>query len=141
MAQMRWKLLAAERFRVVVLLAFAGSAVFLALVGIFGLVAYTISQRQREIAVRMALGAARRDILRVAIRQAISPAFVGLVLGVLGASVATRLLSTLLVDIQPIDPATFATALGVLALAALVACVVPARQALTIDPVEALRSE
>src|SRR5688572_24065499 len=80
-----------------------------------------VSQRQREIAVRVALGAVRGDILRVAIRQAISPAFVGLALGVLGASLATRLLSTFLVDIQPIDPPTFAAASGVLALAALVA--------------------
>jgi putative ABC transport system permease protein len=141
MDDVRWKLLSTERFRVAVLLAFAGSAVFLALVGIFGLVAYTVGQRQREIAVRVTLGAVRRDILRVVSRQAISPAFAGLGLGLLGATLATRLLSSFLVDVQPIDLPTFAAALGALALAALVAGVVPARQALTIDPAEALRSE
>lgn len=141
MAEVRWKLLAPERFRVVVLLAFAGSAVFLALVGIFGLVACTVGQRRREIAVRVALGAVRRDILRVASRQAIAPALVGLALGVLGACMATRLLSSFLVDVHPIDPPTFAAAVGGLAAAALVAGVVPARHALSIDPVEALRSE
>lgn len=141
MGDVRWRLLADERFRVAVLVAFAASAVFLALVGIFGLVAYTVGQRQREIAIRVALGAVRRDVLRIASRQAISPAFVGLALGVLGASIATRLLSSFLVDIQPIDLPTFAAALAVLAIGALVAGVVPARQALTIDPVEALRSE
>jgi putative ABC transport system permease protein len=141
MAQVRWKLLAAERFRTTVLVVFAASAVFLTLVGIFGLVAYTVSQREREIAVRVALGAVRRDILRVAIRQAVAPAFAGLILGVAGASVATRLLSAFLVDIQAIDPPTFVAALAVLAFAALLAGLVPARQALAIDPVEALRHE
>jgi len=87
------------------------------------------------------LGAVRRDILRVVSRQAISPAFAGLGLGLLGATMATRLLSSFLVDVQPIDLPTFAAALVALAFAALVAGVVPARQALTIDPAEALRSE
>lgn len=141
MAEVRWKQLAAERFRAVVLLMFAGGAVFLALVGVFGLVTYTVCRRQREIAVRVALGAGRRDIVRVAIREAISPAFVGLALGVVGASLTTRLLSGFLVEIQPVDAPTFAAALGVLALAALAASLVPAWQALRIDPVETLRSE
>jgi predicted permease len=141
MAQVRWELLATERFRAVVLVVFAASAVFLALVGIFGLVAYTIGQRQREIAVRVALGAVPRDVVRVVLREAVAPAFAGLAVGVAGALVATRALSSFLVDIQPVDPPTFAAALAVLAIAALVAGLVPARQALAIDPVEALRHE
>ena len=141
MSDVRWKLLATERFRVAVLLAFAGSAMFLALVGIFGLVCYSVGQRQREIAVRLALGAMRRDILRLVSRQGISPALAGLALGVLGASLATRLLSSFLVDIQPLDAPTFVAAVALLAIGSVVAGVVPARQALTIDPAEALRSE
>jgi putative ABC transport system permease protein len=141
MDNVRWRLLATERFRVAVLLTFAGSAVFLALVGIFGLVAYAVGQRQREIAVRVALGAVRRHILHLTSREAISPALVGLALGALGATLSTRLLSSFLVDVQPVDVPTFAAALAVLALAAVVAGVIPARQALTIDPAEALRSE
>ena len=141
MSGVRWKLLVVERFRVAVLLVFAGSAALLAFVGICGLVAYTVGQRQREIAVRVALGAARLDILAIASRQAIAPAVVGLALGVLGAAMATRLLASFLVDIQPIDLPTFGAALCLFASGAIVAGLVPARRALKIDPVEALRSE
>lgn len=141
MSQVRWNLLAAERFRVAVLLAFAASAVFLALVGIFGLVAYTIGQRQREIALRVALGAVPRDVLRVASRHAVAPALAGLGLGVIVAAGATRLLTTYLVDVKPLDPSTFAASAVVLAIAAVAAALLPARQALSIDPVEALRDE
>jgi putative ABC transport system permease protein len=141
MRDVRWRLLAKERFRVAVILTFAASAVFLALVGIFGLVAYTVGQRQREIAVRVTLGAVRRDVLRIASQHAIAPAFLGLALGILGATMATRLLASFLVDIQPIDLPTFALAAGALGCTALIAGVVPARQALRIDPAETLRAE
>jgi putative ABC transport system permease protein len=141
MADVRWRLLAAERFRMTVLTVFAGSAVFLALVGIFGLVAYTVGQRQREIALRVALGAAGRDVLRVASREAIAPALAGLALGVLAAALATRLISSYLVDIPPLDLPTFAASAALLAAAAVVASLVPARRALTINPVDALRHE
>jgi putative ABC transport system permease protein len=141
MADVRWRLLAAERFRMTVLSVFAGRAVFLALVGIVGLVAYTVGQRQREIALRVALGAASRDVVRVASREAITLALAGLALGVLAAALATRLISSYLVDIAPLDLPTFAASAALLAAAAIVASVVPARRALTINPVDALRHE
>jgi putative ABC transport system permease protein len=141
MANVRWKLLAKERFRATVLVVFAASAVCLALVGIFGLVAYSVSQRGREIALRVALGAAPGDIIRVVLREVVTPAFFGLAGGLVVASLATRLLSTLLVEVRATDPPTFVAALALLALAALTAGLVPARRALVVDPVEALRHE
>jgi putative ABC transport system permease protein len=141
MSEVRWKLLATERFRVGVIISFAGSAVFLAIIGIVGLVSYTVSQRQREIAVRVALGAKRRDVLQLASRHAFLPALVGLAFGVCGAAVVTRLLTTYLVDIQPLDLPTFATAIGTLAMTTFGASVIPARRALEIEPSEALRAE
>jgi putative ABC transport system permease protein len=141
MADIRWRLLAAERFRMTVLGVFAGSAVFLALVGIFGLVTYTVGQRQREIALRVALGAVGRDVLRFASREAIAPALAGLALGVLAAALATRLISSYLVDIEPLDLPTFAASAALLAAAAIAASVLPARRALRINPVDALRHE
>jgi len=141
MADVRWRLLAAERFRMAVLMVFAASAVFLALVGIFGLVAYTVGQRQREIALRVALGAVGRDVLRVTSREAIAPALAGLAFGVLAAALATRLISSYLVDIAPLDLTTFAASAALLAAAAIGASLVPARRALTINPVDALRHE
>jgi ABC-type antimicrobial peptide transport system permease subunit len=141
MAQNRWALLATERFRSAVLLTFAVTAVFLALLGIFGLVSYTVGQRQREIAIRVALGAIPGHVIRIASRHALVPAFAGLALGVAGALATTRLLSSYLVDIKPLDLPTFTGALAILALAAVLAGVIPARRALRIEPIEALRHE
>jgi putative ABC transport system permease protein len=141
MASVRWKQLAAERFRLAILSAFAASAVFLALVGAGGLVAYTVRLRRREIAVRVTLGAVSRHLLGIAIRQTIVPALSGLAFGIVAAGVATRLLASYLVEIKPIDPPTFGAAVGVLALAVLAACLIPAWQALRVDPVETLRAE
>jgi putative ABC transport system permease protein len=141
MADARWTLVAIERFRATVLLVFASVAVFLALVGILGLVSYTIDQRRREIAVRVVIGAVRRDILRVVSRQALVPALIGLTAGVLGAGAAARLLTSFLVDIRPLDLPTFVAALAALALAAAAASLLPARRALSIQPMDALRAE
>jgi putative ABC transport system permease protein len=141
MADVRWRLLVAERFRMTVLMVFAASAVFLALVGIFGLVAYTVGERQREIALRVALGAIGRDVLRVVSREAIVPALAGLAIGVIAAALATRLISSYLVDIAPLDLPTFVASAALLAAAAAGASFLPARRALTINPVDALRHE
>jgi predicted permease len=141
MADVRWRLVQPERFRTGVLLAFAGAAVLLALVGIVGVVAYTVGQRHREIAVRVALGAVPRDILGLTSRQAIVPALWGLALGLGGAMLTTRLLSSYLVDVGALDLPTFAAAVAALALFAAVAAVMTARRALVVDPVEALRAE
>jgi hypothetical protein len=141
MADVRWRLVQPERFRTGVLLAFAGAAVLLALVGIVGVVAYTVGQRHREIAVRVALGAVPRDILGLTSRQAIVPALWGLALGLGSAMLTTRLLSSYLVDVGALDLPTFAAAVAALALFAAVAAVMTARRALVVDPVEALRAE
>ena len=141
MAGVRWKQLAAERFRLGILSAFAASAVFLALVGVGGLVAYTVYVRKREIAVRMALGAASRHMLGIAVRRTMVPALSGLAIGIVVATAAARLLAGYLVEIKPIDPPTFGAAAGMLAVAVLAAGLIPAWQATRVDPVETLRAE
>lgn len=141
LADLRWKQLANERFRSTVLIVFAATAVFLALVGIFGLVAYSVGQRQREIAVRVALGAVPRNVVGVVLRQVMSPAAIGLAGGLVVAALATRLLTAFLIDVEPTDLATFAGSTTVLAVAALLAGLLPARRALHVNPVDVLRAE
>ena len=99
MAQVRWKLLASERFRTAVLLVFAGTATFLALIGIFGLVSYTVAQRHREIGLRVALGATYSRLVALMLRQALVPAVLGIVAGTVGAFAASRLLAAFLFDV------------------------------------------
>jgi predicted permease len=141
MSDVRWKLVAPERFRTAVLAVFAVSAVFLSLVGIFGLVAYTVSQRRREIAIRVALGAMPLQIVRFAGRHALVPVSFGIVMGIGGAAMATRVLESLLIDVRPIDLPTFTVAAAALAAGAILAAFVPARQALRIDPADTLRTD
>ena len=141
MAQVRWKLLASERFRTAVLLIFAGTATFLALIGIFGLVSYTVAQRHREIGLRVALGAAYSRIVSLMLRQALMPAVLGIVAGILGALAASRLLAAFLYGVQPTDPATFGAAIGLFLCAAFIAALVPALRSFRVDPVVALRHE
>jgi putative ABC transport system permease protein len=141
MAQVRWKLLASERFRTAVLLVFAGTATFLALIGIFGLVSYTVAQRHREIGVRVALGATSSRIVSLMVRQALVPTTLGIAAGVFGALGASRLLAASLFDVQATDPATFSAAIGLFFCAAFVAALVPALRSLRVDPAGALRHE
>lgn len=141
MADRRWNLLANERFRTALLTTFALTAVALALVGILGLVSYSVAQRQREIAIRVAVGATSSDVLRHAITHAMMPALAGLVAGVIGATFATQLLTAFLVDVGRLDPGTYAAAFATFASLALIAAYFPARRVLTIDPVETLRQE
>jgi len=125
----------------VLLSTFATIAVALALIGIFGVVAHLVSQRTVEIGIRMAMGAQKRDVLLPVLRQGIVMIVVGLVIGTAGALALTRLVGSLLYGVTAMDPLSFATALLVLTMVGLLACYFPARRALRIDPVVALRSE
>jgi predicted permease len=141
MAQMRWKLLASERFRTAVLLVFAGTATFLALIGIFGLVSYTVAQRHREIGLRVALGATYSRVVLLMLRQALMPAVLGIMTGILGALWAGRLLAAFLFGVQPTDPATFSATIGLFFCAVFVAALLPALRSFRVDPAVALRHE
>ena len=141
MAQVRWKLLASERFRTAVLLLFAGTATFLALIGIFGLVSYTVAQRHREIGLRVALGATYTRLASLMLRQALVPAVLGIVAGTVGALAVSRLLAAFLFDVQATDPATFSAAIGLFFCAAFIAALVPALRSFRVDPAVALRHE
>jgi predicted permease len=132
---------ATEQFNMALLVAFAGLALLLAAVGIYGVMAYAVGHRRREIGVRMAIGAQRGDVLRMILAQGAKLAAVGLILGV-GASFAlTRVLLSLLSEVTPTDPVTFTLAALVLLCVALAACWIPARRATKVDPLVALRYE
>jgi putative ABC transport system permease protein len=120
---------------------FAGVALLLAVVGIYGAVAYTVEQRTAEIGVRMALGAQMKDVLRLVVRQGMSPVVIGLALGLVATLVTGRLIATLLYQVAPNNPALIASAVVALAIAALLACLIPARRATQVDPIIALRYE
>jgi ABC-type antimicrobial peptide transport system permease subunit len=141
MSQVRWKLVATERFRTTVLAGFALTATFLALVGVFGLVAYTVGQRTREIGLRLALGATYRRVAALMVRQALVPAAIGSAAGIVGGILGSRVLQTFLFEIEPTDPATFAMAIGLFLVASTTAAVVPALRAFKIDPAATLRHE
>jgi putative ABC transport system permease protein len=141
MGDVRWKLVAMERFQTAVLLGFAAVAVFLAVVGIFGLVSYSVIQRSREIGLRMALGADAGNVVHLMIRQAMIPVLVGIVAGTAGAFAVSRVLSSYLFQVKPGDPATLAAAALVFVLTAWCASYAPARKASRIDPMSALRHD
>ena len=133
--------IAPRRFTVFLLGAFAATALLLALIGIYGVIAYSVAQRTQEIGVRMALGAESRAVVLMVVRQGMSIAIAGLVLGVAAALALTRVMTGLLYEVTPTDPATFAAVIGVLAATALVACCGPALKAARVDPLVALRCE
>jgi putative ABC transport system permease protein len=132
---------APRRLPMLLLSAFAGVAMLLAMLGIYGITSYYVTQRTHEIGVRMALGAQIADVLGLVLRRAMLLAVVGIVLGVAGAALVTRYLSSLLFGVQPIDVITFAAVGLGLVLVALVASLIPARRATRVDPLTALRYE
>jgi putative ABC transport system permease protein len=133
--------IARPRFNAFLLSSFAALALFLALIGVYGVTAFAANQRTREIGVRVALGAKQSDVLRLMVGTGLKPIAIGIVIG-LGASFAlTRFLRSLLFEIEPTDPATFALATTLLALVGIAACYLPSRRATRVDPVEVLRQE
>jgi predicted permease len=120
---------------------FASVALLLAMVGIFGVVSYVAAQRTREIGVRMALGAQRREILALMVGQGMRPIAVGIVVGVMTAIGVTRFMSTLLFHVRPLDPMTFIVMTMVLAVVGVLACWIPAARASRVDPLTSLRAE
>ena len=136
--------MASKRLPMILLAAFAALALLLASVGIYGVISYSVAGRIQEIGVRMALGASRRSVLRMVIAAGLRLTATGLAIGVVSALALGRILvsfSSLLYGVRAGDPLTLLVVSLVLALAAVAACVIPARRAMRIDPVQALRSE
>ncbi len=133
--------LAAPRFNVVLLGTFAGLALILASVGIYGVVAYSVTQRTRELGLRMAIGAQQRDVVAMVLRESLVVVAVGMAVGVAAALLATRALSGLLFGISPLDPVTWTAVTAALFGVAFLASYVPARRATRVDPMIALRAE
>jgi len=130
-----------ERFCMILLSVMGCVALLMAVTGVYAIMAFSVNERRREIAIRMALGAERADILRLTIRRAAMLVVAGLVLGLFGAFVLTRCMSGMLFQISSTDWATFSVVPVVLLATALLACYIPARRAAKIDPMEALRYE
>jgi predicted permease len=133
--------LGARRFNLTLVAVFAGTALVLAIVGIYGVMTYNVTQRRREIGVRVALGAQRGQVLRVILGEGISATSIGIAVGVAAALALTRTIQSLLFGVTATDPLTFAMVVMVLAAVATVASYLPARRATNADPMEALRQE
>ncbi|HEV3098801.1 MAG TPA: ABC transporter permease [Candidatus Udaeobacter sp.] len=133
--------LASRRLTMTLLGVFAGLALILASIGLYGVMALIVTQRTRELGIRFALGASRGDVLRLVLGQGAVLVGIGLAAGLLGAFVVSRALTSVLYNVAPLDPAALISALLTLSLVALIACFVPARRASRVDPIEALRAE
>ena len=141
LAEQKDQSLSLQRLAATLLGSFGALALLLAALGIYGVLAYAVRRRTREIGIRMALGAQMADVLRLVLRQGVALTAAGLVVGFASAVAATRLLSGFLYGVKPLDPLTFAAVILLLALTALLACWLPARRAAKVDPMVAVRYE
>jgi putative ABC transport system permease protein len=141
MDEIRGESVAPERLNLTLLSIFAGIALVLAIVGIYGVMSHTVTQRTHEIGIRMAVGAQPRDVFRLVIGQGMILALVGVAFGLAGAFGLTRLMAAMLFGVEPTDPATFAVISILLTLVAVLACYAPSRRATKVDPLVALRYE
>ena len=132
---------AQRRFSMLLLILFGGVALFLAAVGLYGVVAYSVSQRTREIGLRLALGALPRDVLRMVIGGGMKLALIGVVIGVVGALLLSNLVASMLFQVEPSDPASYAGMALLLLVVAALACYFPARRAMKVDPIVALQEQ
>jgi ABC-type antimicrobial peptide transport system permease subunit len=132
---------ASRRFNTVLISAFAGAAVLLALLGIYSVIAFSAALRTQEMAIRLALGSQRSSVMRLVLTSGAKLGLAGCVLGGVGAVFATRLLRSLLFQVDPLDPLVLVLSAVAILLIALAASVVPARRAAAIEPMQALRSE
>ena len=130
-----------HRFRTILLGAFAGVALLLAALGIYGVLAYFVSQRARELGIRLALGARPAALFAMVVRQGMRPVVIGALIGLMSAVALTTVMQSLLFGVDPVDPATYVAASATLAIIALAACAIPAMRATRVDPLVALRDE
>ena len=135
------KTVAQPRMRATLLALFAGLALVLAAIGVYGVVAYLVGQRTQEIGVRRALGAQARDVVLMLVRESMRPVMLGIAIGVAGAFASSRIISTMLFGVAATDAGTYAAACVALAMAALLASILPARRALRVDPISAVRAQ
>jgi ABC-type antimicrobial peptide transport system permease subunit len=121
--------------------AFGGVALFLATLGIYGVLAYLVARRTREIGIRVALGSTQAGILKLVLREGFQLVALGLILGVIGAMFLQKAVASEIYGVRPLDPLVLASVMALLAFVALAACAFPARRAMRVDPMVALRSE
>ncbi|HEY3103206.1 MAG TPA: ABC transporter permease, partial [Pyrinomonadaceae bacterium] len=141
MDEIRGESIAPQRLNLTLLTIFAAIAFVLAVVGIYGVMSYAVTQRTHEIGIRMAIGAQPRDVFRMILGQGMFLTIIGMVAGLLGAFALTRLMATMLFNVKPTDPLTFAAVAFLLIAVALIACYIPGRRATKVDPVDSLRYE
>jgi putative ABC transport system permease protein len=135
------KSVAPRRFNMLLLMIFAAIALLLAMIGVYGVLAYAVAGRTAEIGLRVALGAGPRSVLALIIGQGMRPILAGIAIGLLGALGLSRLIAGLLYGVKPMDPLTYVAVAAIVGLTALLASYLPARRALRVDPVTALRQE
>jgi putative ABC transport system permease protein len=129
------------RFRARLLLSFAGVAAMLAVIGLYGLLAYSVARRSRELGIRIALGARSLEVFRLVVRQGMWLVIPGVLVGLAGSFAATRFVSSLLFEVGPTDPTVFVAVTVALVVTGFVACALPARRATRVDPITALRND
>jgi ABC-type antimicrobial peptide transport system permease subunit len=128
-----------RKLSVLMVSVFSGAALFLSAIGLYGILAYSVNQRTREIGIRIALGASSANILRLVAQRGLMMVGIGLIIGILFASVCSRSIESLLYEVRGDDPVTLGVAVLVLCIAGLIACLLPARRAAKVDPIAALR--